>query len=96
MKAKVHAVELQGETHLVMARTKAGARRDLIEHIVGDAHVDIATGEQIYRAGREGREIIGVDKYAQQVDPNQMPLDGVSETVDDAGEAEEVEPDSPF
>lgn len=95
MKAKIHAVEMKGETHLVMAMTKAGARRDLIEHIVGDAHVDIATGEQVYQAGRDGREIIGIDRYANTEDPNQLPLDGVPEAAG-SGEVEEAREAAPF
>lgn len=96
MKAKVHAIELHGETHLIMARTKAGARRDLIEHIVGDVdQVAIATGEQIYQAGREGREIIGIDRYTSQEDPNQIPLDGVPEAAN-VSEGEKAAAAAPF
>lgn len=90
MKAKVHAIELNGETHLVMARTKAGARRDLSEFLFDDAAIEVATGEQIYQAGRDGREIIGLDRYQVQEDPNQIPLTGVPEAAD------ESKPAAPF
>lgn len=87
MKAKTHAVSFEGrEPVLVMAQTRAGAVRDAIEHINRElretAHVDLATGEQIYQAGVNGEIIIGSDRYKRQVDPNQMDLTGVPLTVD--------------
>lgn len=86
MKAKTHAVTIGGKLYLVMAQTRTGAIRDAIEHINRelrkDAHVDLATGEQIYQAGVNGDDIIGSDRYKRQVDPNQMDLTGVPLSVD--------------
>ena len=93
MKAKVHTVTLEsGKRYLVMARTKAGARRDLRDYILGEADVDLATGEDIYDAALSGEEIIGRDKYRATTDPNQIPLDGVPETVNGEGD----KPATPF
>lgn len=91
-KAKVHVVSIGTESHLVMAHTKAGAVRDLLEHLRdnGTVSADLATGYDIFCAGRDGIEIIGLDKYQRQEDPNQMPLDGVPEA------AEGTAPASPF
>lgn len=84
MKAKCHAVTIDGETRLVMAQTKAGALRDTLEVLTDEmrqrAHVDLATGEQIYNAGQKGEPIIGDDKFKRTVDPNQLPLAGIPET----------------
>lgn len=76
MKAKVHNVTLFDHSYLVMARSKAGALRDLFDHIKEEAHSDVATGQQVYEAGRNGQEIIGIDKYSADadVDPNQQKL----------------------
>jgi hypothetical protein len=84
MKAKVHAVTINGDTRLVMAQTKAGAIRDVLEVLNEEmrktAHVDLATGEQIYNAGQKGEAVIGDDRFKRTVDPNQMPLQGIPET----------------
>lgn len=80
LKAKTYAVQFGGNTYLVQAITKAGAARDLLEHLRDTAEADLATGEQIYRAGIEGRPIIGAEKYARSVDLRQMPLAGIPET----------------
>lgn len=87
MKAKTHAVTIEGHgTRLVMAQTRLGAVRDRIEEIVAEiretAHADLATGEQIYEAGMNGVGILGHDRYANTVDPNQLPLAGLPETAD--------------
>lgn len=85
--AKVHQVSLDGVTYLVEAQTKAGAIRDVIEVIVGGmrkrAVCDLATGEQLYHAGKKGLEVIGSGRFKNSVDPNQMGLSGIPETADD-------------
>lgn len=84
MKAKTHAVTINGLTRLVMAQTKAGAVRDVVEELAEDmrasAHVELATGEQLYVAGRDGETILNHDKFSRVVDPNQLPLTGVPES----------------
>lgn len=89
MKAKTHAVKLCGLTFLVHAITKAGAIRDLMEHLRDQASADLATGEQIYLAGAIGQEIIGIDRYKNSVDPNQPGLTGIPETADPINQADE-------
>lgn len=59
MKAKTYAVTLCGKTFLVSAMTRQGAVRDLLENLRDTAVVDMATGEQLYRAGAVGDPIIG-------------------------------------
>ena len=81
LKAKTYAVEFGGSSYLVMAITKAGACRDLLEHLAGKASADLATGEQLYEAGQAGVQILGQEKYKRQVDPNQLPLTGVPESA---------------
>lgn len=94
MKAKVHTVTLpNGDRHLVMARTKAGAKRGLRDFILGECEVDLATGEEIFDAGVAGLEIIDRDKYRSTADPNQIPLQGVPESVQTNGEGK---PHAPF
>jgi hypothetical protein len=80
IKAKTYRVDFGGKTYFVNAMTKAGAQRDLLEHLNGQAVADLATGEEIYRAGVAGEKIIGADRYANAVDLNQMPLAGIPET----------------
>lgn len=63
-----------------MAITKAGATRELLEHLAGAAHADLATGEQLYAAGKSGQPIIGEHRYKNVVDPNQLGLTGIPET----------------
>lgn len=82
IKAKTYAVTFADRAYLVMAVTKAGAARDLLEHLSGKAHADLATGEQIYAAGKNGDEIIGADRYKRVVDPDQMPPVGIPETAE--------------
>lgn len=86
-KAKAHAVTIDGRTHLVMAQTRAGAIRDVIEVLNDEmrkaAHVDLATGEQLYCAGVNGEPVIGTDRFKRQVDPNQLGLTGIPETAED-------------
>lgn len=76
-KAKVHRVELFDRTFLIFARTKAGAVHDLFDLLKDDVHVDVASGQAIYEAGRDGAEILNADKFANVVDPNQPDLPGV-------------------
>lgn len=84
MKAKTHAVTINGTKRLVMALTKAGAVRDAVDEMAEElrknAHVAIATGEEIYLAGKNGEPILNHDRFKNAVDPNQMPLTGVPET----------------
>lgn len=82
-KAKVHRVELFDREFLIFARTKAGAVHDLFDLLKDDVHVDVASGQQIYEAGRDGAEILNADKFANVVDPAQMELSGVE--VDEVG-----------
>lgn len=74
MKAKVHSVTLFDRTFLVMARSKAGALRDLFENLKESIKVEPATGQQVYEAGRDNKFIVGLDKYESDVDPNQQEL----------------------
>lgn len=87
-KAKIFQVSIDGVTYLVEALTMAGAARDVVEEIgkkMRDrAVVDLATGEQLYSAGKKGLLIINSDRYAKGDDPNQMPLEGVPETVEES------------
>lgn len=82
MKAKVHTVTLFGRNFLVMARSKAGAMRDLYDHLRDDIHADVATGQDIYNAGRDGTAIIGIEKYARQIDPNQLEIGDLDDVED--------------
>lgn len=78
MKAKVHHVTLFDRSFLVMARSKAGALRDLFDYLKEDTHAELATGQDVYEAGRKGEEIIGLDKYSDDTDDGQgelSPLD---------------------
>jgi len=74
MKAKVHHVTLFDREFLVMARSKAGALRDLFENLKESVQVEVATGQQVYEAGRAGKYIVGIDKYENDADPNQQEL----------------------
>lgn len=94
MKAKVHHVQLFDRSFLIMARSKAGAKRDLFDALKDDAHADVATGQQIYEAGRDGQQIINLDKFANVVDPNQMDLDGLDDERDPRNDEQETAPDA--
>lgn len=84
-KAKVYNVHAFGESYLVMAMTKQGAARDLIEHLQdeGVLHTAVASGLDVYNAARDGVDIIGIDRYQRAEDPDQMPLDGVPEASEE-------------
>jgi hypothetical protein len=85
MKAKVYQVSIDGVTYLVEALTVAGATRDVAEEIAKKlrerAVVDLATGEQLYHAGKKGLPIINGGQYVRTEDPDQLPLAGVPETM---------------
>lgn len=87
MKAKTYQVNIDGVTYLCEALTMAGAVRDVVDEIAKKwrerAVVDLATGEQIYYAGKKGVPIINSGHYKRGEDQNQMPLDGIPETVGD-------------
>lgn len=87
MKAKTHAVFIKqnDKTYLVQAQTRSGAVRDVVDELAKQmresAVVDLATGEQIYLAGKNNEPIIGSDRFKNNADPNQMPLAGIPETA---------------
>lgn len=83
IKAKVHAVDFGGTIYPVMALTKQGAARDLLEHISGEINSDLATGEQLYDWGKRGIAIINEDKYKVAVDPNQQELPITGPSIDE-------------
>lgn len=93
MKAKTYQVSINGETFLVEAQTIAGARRDVVAHLseklAAAAIIDLATGEQLYRAGRNGTPILNNGRYAVAHDPNQLPLAGVPETASNINQSDE-------
>lgn len=85
MKAKVYQVSIDGVTYLVEAQTIAGAARDVVAELAGKlrerAVVDLATGEQLYHAGRKGLPVLNSGRYANAEDPNQLGLTGIPETA---------------
>lgn len=89
VKAKVHCVTIDDVPTLVEAQTQAGAIRDVVnaraEEMRKRATCDLATGEQLYHAGKKGLLILNSGKYAKAVDPNQMGLTGIPETAEDEG-----------
>lgn len=82
-KAKAYSVSVLGTSYLVFALTKQGAINNLIDHLRdGDAiYSEVATGEQLYNAGREGISIIAEEKYRRVVDKDQLPLEGLDTAV---------------
>lgn len=46
------------------------------------AVVDLATGEQLYQAGKHGTPIIGSGRFARAADPDQLGLTGIPETAE--------------
>jgi hypothetical protein len=88
MKAKVYQVSIDGVTYLVEALTLAGATRDVVEEIGKKmrerAVVDLATGEQLYHAGKKGLPVINGAQYVNVDDPEQMGLTGIPETMADS------------
>lgn len=89
VKAKVYCVNIDGVRYLVEAQTQAGAIRDVVATVSDGlrerAACDLATGEQLYHAGKTGAAIINSGKYAKAVDPAQMGLTGIPETAEDEG-----------
>ena len=80
-KAQIHKVNALGQSFLISAMNKRGAKRDFIEYIRKQIVLNLATGEEIYFAGQVGQAVIGDDKYANITDPNQLPLTGVDEVL---------------
>lgn len=78
---------IAGGTYLVEAQTKAGAIRDVIayldEEIRKTAVADLATGEQLYQAGKTGQDVIGSGRFKNAADPNQLGLTGIPETAEE-------------
>lgn len=85
MKAKTYQVSIDGVTYLVDALTLAGAARDVVAEIskglLKRAVVDLATGEQLYHAGKKGLPVINSGRYASGDDPAQQTLTGIPETM---------------
>lgn len=79
--AKVMTVKVSGELFFVQAKTKSAALRYVALYLMADAVVDLATGEQIYQAGVNGSHIIGSDRFNNNVDRNQLPLEGIPQTL---------------
>jgi hypothetical protein len=90
MKAKVYQVSIDGVTYLCEAQTLAGAARDVVEEVAkglrARAVVDLATGEQLYHAGKKGLRVINSGRYDRADDPNQMGLTGIPETMADGAQ----------
>ncbi len=84
IQAKPHTVYIGTDKVHVMGRTKQGAIRDAVKHYISthDIRCELMTGDELYAAGQGGVQIIGHDKYERVVDPNQLPLTGVSESVE--------------
>ena len=63
VKQKIHVVEVKDHsTHYVMAQTRQGAIRDVTEHLRQKMTSRVATGSDMYDAGRYGIKIIGVNQ----------------------------------
>lgn len=84
-KAKVYRVTVAGATYLVYGLTQAGAIKNLLDHLYDTDNLDgrLATGEELFAAGKAGTELIAEGKYKRVDDPNQQPLP-ISDAVDDA------------
>lgn len=84
-KAKVFQVSVDGVTYLVEALTVAGASAAVVDELAKKwrerAVVDLATGEQLYQAGKKGLPVINSERYKRGDDPNQIPLAGIPETM---------------
>lgn len=78
-KAKVYRISIASTVYLVYALTQAGAMKNLLDHLDGTDKLDarLATGEELFAAGKAGTELIAEDKYKRVDDPNQsnLPLD---------------------
>lgn len=58
MQPKVYIVTIDGVARLVRAVTKAGAVKIAVAYLAGQVDVELATGEQLFRAGARGAEIL--------------------------------------
>jgi hypothetical protein len=78
-KAKVYRINIAGVVYLVYALTQAGALRNLFKHLADDDRLDcrLATGEELFAAGKAGTELIAEGDYKRVDDPNQsnLPID---------------------
>lgn len=85
-KAKVYAVTILGRSLLVYGLTRASAINNAIESLDTEIDARIATGEEMYAAGKAGAEFIGESKYKRVSDPSQsdLPIPEVDDT-DSAG-----------
>lgn len=83
MKDKIHAVTIDGTTYLAKGKTMKGAVASVIDHLTGGmrqrAAVELATGEQLYNAGRDGASVIGDDSLSGSAEGQQIPLIGAAE-----------------
>jgi hypothetical protein len=75
-KAKVYRINIAGTTHLVYALTTQGAIKNLLDHLDGDGTLDVrlATGEELFAAGKAGTDLIAEANYKRVADPNQSNL----------------------
>lgn len=75
-KAKVYRITISGTVYYVYGLTQAGAIKNLLDHLDGTGTLDarLATGEELFAAGKAGTELVAEDNYRRVADPNQMPL----------------------
>jgi hypothetical protein len=81
-KAKVYSVTILGKSFLVYAQNQPGAVRNVLDHLDSEISVGLATGEQLYRAGKSGAKFISGDKYGIKDDD-----DVQADLIDDADTA---------
>jgi hypothetical protein len=78
-KAKVYRITIAGTVYLVYALTQSGAIKNLLDHLDGDGTLDVrlATGEELFAAGKAGDDLIAESHYRRVADPNQsnLPID---------------------
>jgi hypothetical protein len=75
-KAKVYRINIAGTTHLVYALTTQGAIKNLLDHLDGDGTLDVrlATGEELFAAGKAGLTLVAEENYKRVTDPAQSNL----------------------
>lgn len=75
-KAKVYRITIAGVVYLVYGLTQAGAMKNLFDSLYETDNLDarLATGEELFAAGKAGTSLIAEDKYKRVDDPNQHPL----------------------
>lgn len=78
MHAKLHWVEVFDTRFPVMAKTRQAALHSIIKKVRREAKVGVASAADVYRAGQEGIEILGIDDADQ---------DGAEGEGGEAGEA---------